>query len=203
VFAAPRVKSGAPLPPQVGARRPSIRTAVSAVILLVVIGASLPMASGGAVGHPVRSESTGSSLSANVTYDDLGGSWNCGQGYQTFEFFGHVAGGVAPYTYNWTFGDGTNASAVASPTHTFSRFGQFLVNVSVRDSAGTWLNASVSPVWGIPLFCSSPPVLSPLGVFGLALYLALIFAIVIGAFLLVRARRRRPLPEPPGPELER
>ncbi len=146
-------------------------------------------------------------LSANLSYSDLGGAWNCGQGHETFVFFSNVAGGVEPYTYNWTFGDGSPASAMATPTHTFARFAQFVVNVSIRDSTGAWLNASVSPSWAIPAACAgSTTWLGPLGVFGVALYIALLLALVLGAALVYRVRRRRPWPSPPdrvdgrGPE---
>ena len=117
-------------------------------------------------------------LAANVSYSDLGGQWNCGQGHETFVFFGNITGGVVPYLYNWTFGDGTPASSTATPTHTFSRFGQFIVNVSVEDAAGHWLNASVGPNWAISDACvGSTTDLGPLGVFGVALYVALVLAI--------------------------
>jgi hypothetical protein len=167
----------------------------TAAVLIALFVVSVPIGTAGAVAaHPGALPSS-STLSANVTYLDLGGDWNCGQGHQTFEFFGNVAGGEAPYTYNWTFGDGTNGSQIASPSHTFSRIGQFVVNVSIRDSAGTFLNASISPVWGISDVCTGASELGPLGAFGVALYAALILAIVLGAFLAIRVRRRRPPPE--------
>ncbi len=97
--------------------------------------------------------------------------------------------------YNWTFGDGTPASSTATPTHTFSRFGQFIVNVSVEDAAGHWLNASVGPNWVISDACvGSTTDLGPLGVFGVALYVALVLAMILGVALLLRVRRRRPPP---------
>jgi len=173
---------------------PKARVVATVALLLAIVAMGVPLAAAPATAHAPRVGAAPTSLSANVTYSDLGGSWNCGQGHQTFQFFGHVEGGVAPYEYNWTFGDGTNSSAAPSPTHSFSRFGQFVVNISVRDSAGSSLKASVSPVWGIPLYCSGSTQLGPLGLFGVALYVILILAIVLGAALLLRARRRRPLP---------
>lgn len=162
--------------------------------LLAISAVPGPAAAGPVHGIAAASSSP---LSANVSYSDLGGSWNCGQGHQTFVFFGNVTGGVAPYQYNWTFGDGSPPSSTPTPTHTFDRFGQFVVNVSVRDSAGSWLNASVNPVWAISSACSgATDELGPLGVFGVALYGLLILAMVLGVVLLLRVRRRRPLPEP-------
>jgi hypothetical protein len=194
VFASPRVKNRPPFLSQVEPGGQKTRAAATVVLLLAVVAMGMPLVSAPATGHAARVGASPSPLSANVTYSDLGGSWNCGQGHQTFQFFGHVEGGVAPYDYNWTFGDGTNSSAAPSPTHSFARFGQFVVNISVRDAAGSVLKASVSPVWGIPLYCSGSTQLGPLGLFGVALYVILILAIVLGAALLVRARRRRQLP---------
>lgn len=174
-----------------------VAVAVAAASLIAVLAfALLPAAAsgpgprgGGLVQPPA--------LSANVTYQDMGGSWNCGQGHQSFQFFGNVQGGVAPYTYNWTFGDGSPNSSNASPTHTYLRFGQFVVNVSIRDHAGAFLNASVIPYWGISDACTGSTALGPLGVFGVALYAALLLAIILGAILVIRIRRRRPPPELP------
>jgi PKD repeat protein len=44
-------------------------------------------------------------------------------------------GGVGPFTYSWQFGDG-GSSALASPPHTFSTAGYYLVELWVNDSAG-------------------------------------------------------------------
>lgn len=45
------------------------------------------------------------------------------------------AGGVAPFSYNWSFGDG-GSSTVASPTHSYRSDGYYNVQVWVNDSAG-------------------------------------------------------------------
>jgi PKD repeat protein len=46
-----------------------------------------------------------------------------------------VSGGTSPYTYAWTFGDGSTSTA-ADPTHTYTTNGTFSVAVTVTDSAG-------------------------------------------------------------------
>lgn len=54
-----------------------------------------------------------------------------------------VTGGVAPYTYRWTFGDGGNGSG-QYPTHLYTVAGTYLPNVEVRDSTGRTTNGSTS-----------------------------------------------------------
>jgi hypothetical protein len=51
-------------------------------------------------------------------------------------FNASASGGVPPYNYRWSFGDG-NGSTVASPEHTFDQPGDYSVNVTVTDSNGT------------------------------------------------------------------
>ena len=46
-----------------------------------------------------------------------------------------ASGGSAPYTYAWDFGDG-NTSISASPTHTYTQAGTYLVCVDVTDANG-------------------------------------------------------------------
>ena len=45
-------------------------------------------------------------------------------------------GSGAPYSYHWQFGDGAVASA-ANVTHTYTRVGTFVANITVTDSHGT------------------------------------------------------------------
>ncbi|HEY6238406.1 MAG TPA: PKD domain-containing protein [Thermoplasmata archaeon] len=52
-------------------------------------------------------------------------------------------GGSAPYTYNWSFGDG-GTSAVSTPTHTFATVGVFHVNATVTDSVGASASRGVT-----------------------------------------------------------
>jgi len=170
------------------------RVACVAVALLASLAFSAPVGFADATGPSGTSPAPPGQLTADVTYADLGGNWNCGQGHQTFEFYGNVEGGLQPYSYNWTFGDGSLPSSDPSPMHTFERFGEFVVNVSVRDDTGAWLNASVSPIWGISQVCSGSTSFGPLGVWGVALYGALILAILLGVVLVIRVRRRRPPP---------
>ena len=52
------------------------------------------------------------------------------------------AGGVAPFSYYWSFGDGGSSSA-QNPVHVFAADGYFDVQVWVNDSAGQSVNASL------------------------------------------------------------
>jgi hypothetical protein len=49
-------------------------------------------------------------------------------------FEGSVAGGTPPFTYTWTFGDGTTSSE-AAPTHLFIDPGTYPVTLTVTDAA--------------------------------------------------------------------
>ncbi|MDE1837660.1 MAG: PKD domain-containing protein [Euryarchaeota archaeon] len=61
-------------------------------------------------------------------------------------FTSSASGGVAPYTYGWSFGDGTSGSS-ASPTHTYVNHGAYIVSLTVTDSAGTTAQASSLTVY--------------------------------------------------------
>jgi len=58
--------------------------------------------------------------------------------------FGAITtGGLAPYSYAWNFGDGTQ-STQQMPQHTFSGKGAYTVSVKVTDSAGYSTTSSVN-----------------------------------------------------------
>jgi PKD repeat protein len=46
------------------------------------------------------------------------------------------SGGVTPYTYAWTFGDGTSATS-QSPSHTYTVAGNYSANLTVTDANGS------------------------------------------------------------------
>lgn len=47
-----------------------------------------------------------------------------------------VAGGIGPYTYSWSFGDGTSLTSAADLTHVYSAPGSYTVTVRANDSVG-------------------------------------------------------------------
>lgn len=53
----------------------------------------------------------------------------------TVAFQSRVAGGTGPYSYNWSYGDGSYGTG-AAPTHTFTTNGTFRVNLTVTDAVG-------------------------------------------------------------------
>ena len=50
-------------------------------------------------------------------------------------FITNLTGGVAPYTYYWDFGNGTN-STIANPTYTYANAGSYVATLLVSDSNG-------------------------------------------------------------------
>jgi PKD repeat protein len=54
----------------------------------------------------------------------------------TVNFTGSAAGGSAPYTYSWDFGDGSPRDSSQNPSHTYTTTGSFSVRLTVQDSAG-------------------------------------------------------------------
>ena len=61
---------------------------------------------------------------------------------QVATFTPSFRGGVGPFNYSWTFGDG-NASSLRVPGHPYAKQGNYTVALAVRDAAGHSLNASI------------------------------------------------------------
>src|SRR5206468_2619513 len=55
---------------------------------------------------------------------------------QSVTFTGSGLGGVSPYTFSWSFGDG-GTSTSQSPSHTYASSGSFTVSLTAADSLGT------------------------------------------------------------------
>src|SRR5256712_4440551 len=54
---------------------------------------------------------------------------------QTVTFTANVNGGVAPYTFSWSFGDGSALATGNPATHMYSAKGTFTVKVNITDSS--------------------------------------------------------------------
>jgi PKD repeat protein len=54
---------------------------------------------------------------------------------QSIQFKGTATGGIQPYTWYWSFGDGTTGSG-QNPTHTYSAAGTFTATLTVTDNNG-------------------------------------------------------------------
>ena len=71
-------------------------------------------------------------------------------------FLLNVSGGTPPYSFAWTFADGSTSS-VREPVHTYPSEGSFQVTVTVGESSGSNVSASVrvtvtrtqAPLWAV------------------------------------------------------
>jgi PKD repeat protein/DNA-binding MarR family transcriptional regulator len=87
-----------------------------------------------------------SPLSANITATPL-----AGPAPLLVNFSLDATGGVGPYRYSWSFGDG-NASSIPTPSHTFTTTGNYTALATVEDADGTVVSGSVAiSVQALPL----------------------------------------------------
>ncbi|MFH0846441.1 MAG: DUF4349 domain-containing protein [Chloroflexota bacterium] len=74
---------------------------------------------------------------------------------QAVQFMSKVAGGFAPYSYEWNFGDGST-STLAAPTHVYRSSGNYTVTLKVTDDKGNTDTVTrkdyiqVLPGWNVP-----------------------------------------------------
>jgi len=62
----------------------------------------------------------------------------------TVSFVGQAQGGVPPYSYSWSFGDGTSNSSVQDPSHTYASSGAYTAVLTVVDSKGNRSSSSLN-----------------------------------------------------------
>ena len=74
--------------------------------------------------------SAGSSFTANAGASDT--------------FAGSVSGGTAPYSYGWTFGDGSTSSGSPTPSHVYANPGTYTATLTATDSVGAVGTSSVA-----------------------------------------------------------
>jgi hypothetical protein len=100
-------------------------------------------------------------------------------------YYGNATGGVPPYTYNWTFGDGSPAGSGQYITHTYKFMGGYNVTLWVNDSHGvSGSQTKLATIIGTCLdFLSIWPEVAVLSAF-----LALV---VITLVVVLRARKKR------------
>jgi PKD repeat protein len=99
-------------------------------------------------------------------------------------FIPTVAGGTAPFTYAWSFGDGST-SAVVAPSHTYSDSGSFTVKLTVTDALGVSANSTLTAsVSSAPSNAFS--LTSGTGLYLLLGIILLLFIVVVLAILLMR-----------------
>ena len=105
-----------------------------------------------------------------------------------------ASGGLAPYTYAWSFGDGGTSDAVA-PAHAYATSGTYTVSLNVTDSLGGIAHATESvTVASAP--AGSPTSVNPVSGVGLYLLGGLVAAVLVAALLgaLVLRKPRAPIP---------
>jgi PKD repeat protein len=77
------------------------------------------------------------------------GSPTSGDGTLTVNLSSTASGGTTPYSYSWDFGDGSAASTVQNPSHTYAAVGNYVATVTVSDAlahtAKATVGVSVSP----------------------------------------------------------
>jgi YVTN family beta-propeller protein len=78
-----------------------------------------------------------SPLHAELLFDTS----NSGTVPLTVGMTGNASGGEPPYSFGWTFGDGSAGSG-ATVTHTYTAVGTYDVTLVVKDSSGASINAS-------------------------------------------------------------
>lgn len=66
-------------------------------------------------------------------------------------FTANAVGGTGPYSYAWTFGDGTTGSG-ASPSHTYTSTGTYRAGVTVTDHYGRVASGQTSDITVTPPF---------------------------------------------------
>jgi PKD repeat protein len=88
----------------------------------------------GYVFHPIDAPAPSAAASADQT---------AGRAPLAVAFAAEASGGIPPYSFLWTFGDGA-ASSLPDPSHTYVSGGTFIARVTVTDQARRSGSASIS-----------------------------------------------------------
>jgi PKD repeat protein len=72
-------------------------------------------------------------------------------------FYGSASGGISPYTYSWSFGDG-GSSTLQNPSHTYTSTGSYLARLTVVDAGG--FGFSAQSTWSVTVNLPPPVVTS-------------------------------------------
>ncbi|MDE1820810.1 MAG: PKD domain-containing protein [Euryarchaeota archaeon] len=88
-------------------------------------------------------DSAGSMVSAHTNisvgaalYVSAAANPSSGTAPLTVNFASTTSGGLSPYTYSWSFGDGLPGATTPSAQHTYQKSGTYLANVTVSDASG-------------------------------------------------------------------
>lgn len=132
----------------------------------------------------------GSSLTVSAT--DVSDSWpnGCGNFPASVQFDSSVSGGTPPYSYTWSFGDGSPTTTQPDPSHSYARTGPWNVSLQVIDSLGGRAYSNFTFVVGFPPCGAPESSLQPyLPYIAIGIVLGL-FA-VLGAAVVIQQRRQR------------
>jgi PKD repeat protein len=89
-------------------------------------------------------------LNVTIMLEALAGQTTVNQAAPfTVSFVGQARGGVPPYSYNWSFGDGSANSSLQDPTHVYSTSGDFLASLTVQDGKGARSSESIPVHLGV------------------------------------------------------
>lgn len=73
----------------------------------------------------------------------------------TVDFVGNGSGSFPPYSYAWSFGDGSPGATGSAVSHTYRWTGSFVVNLTVTDLYGAMGAASITVRAGPPVLSAS------------------------------------------------
>lgn len=142
------------------------------------------------------------SVSTKVIYTESGGNLTVGQYHSrplythpcsnsswSITFFANASGGTAPYSFVWTFGDGSADSTDRNVTHVFPSWGIFNVSIAVKDVLRDTATSTI-------VVESTPPPCAPLPIIDSANELLLpgigVGAIVAAVGVVLAFRHRNP-----------
>ncbi|MCI4364048.1 MAG: PKD domain-containing protein [Thermoplasmata archaeon] len=116
-------------------------------------------------------------------------------------FTGTAAGGTAPFTFGWSFGDGLTGTGNRT-SHAYAAAGTFTVRLTLTDAAGVVAisNASVNVTAGTthtPPGSGGSSSSTPYLLYGILA--AVVVAVAVAAALLLSRRKRSPPTNPAGP----
>jgi hypothetical protein len=97
-----------------------------AVLVLLFVSSSAPGQSAAAVAH--TEPFTVSASAGGAAFPN-----GCGNLPVVQQFNSVVFGGTQPYSYTWSFGDGTPNSSLADPSHQYAEFGEYTVRLVATD----------------------------------------------------------------------
>jgi len=133
------------------------------------------------------------SLAANATEGEVASPNGCGSVPVDVQFHSEVSGGEAPYSYVWSFGDGTPNATQPDPDHAYAEYGTYAVKLGVTDASGARASANLT----VDLYPPPCPIqennILPVP-FGLLFGVAVLGILAVGLGVYLYSRRRPPAP---------